>query len=100
MKIKHFQGYGSVNATKVSKTTFTDLFGQQRTKLIIKVQGLHEYGLKVNDTYDGVRWLLSKFDKTAPTESYKVQMTTFYGADVQADNEYGYEEVCFYNFIY
>lgn len=100
MRIKHFQGYGTVNATKVRKDTFFDVYGEEKTKLIIKVQGLHEWGLKVNCSYDAVRWLLPKFEKNLPNDYWNVEVTTEYGADIKVDNKYGYEQVCVYTFIY
>lgn len=59
MRIKHWQGYGCVNASKVSMTTKDNI----RT-LVIKVTGNHEYGLARNDTYDVSRWLIKRFDKS------------------------------------
>ena len=47
MKIKHWQGYGCVNATKVKMKTKNGL-----RNLIIRVSGNHEYGLSRNDKYD------------------------------------------------
>jgi hypothetical protein len=50
MKIKHWQGYGSVSAVRIHRTS---------TEIIIRVSGLHECGLAVS-TYDKYRlaeWL-------------------------------------------
>lgn len=58
MKIKHYAGYGSVNAKKVSKTEKDGV-----VTMVIKVSGNHEWGLARNDIYDAYNWLLSKFDK-------------------------------------
>ncbi len=55
MKIKHFQGYGSVNAVKVKDDTCT---------LHVKVTGNHEWGIRRDDLYDLFNWLVKKFDKT------------------------------------
>ena len=54
MKIKHYQGYGTVQAKKIAKT---DNF------IHIRVWGDHEYGLERNDWYDVFNWLVKKFDK-------------------------------------
>jgi hypothetical protein len=58
MKIKHWQGYGLVDATKVEKRT-----RDGKTFITIKVKGNHEWGIHRDDTYDVARWLLSKFSK-------------------------------------
>jgi hypothetical protein len=63
MKIKHWQGYGSVNAKVTSKTL--NSYSEERT-ITIKVWGNHEYGLdRSDDRYDVFHWLLLKFDKEA-----------------------------------
>ena len=54
MKIKHWQGYGTVEAIKV-KDSSCDLH--------VKVTGNHEYGLERNDTYDAFSWLVKRFKK-------------------------------------
>ena len=54
MKIKHWQGYGSVNAFKV-KDNSCDLH--------IKVVGNHEWGIERDDRYDAFNWLVKKFNK-------------------------------------
>jgi len=70
MKIKHFQGYGSVQAKKVSKTIVGD-----KTKLVIEVKGNHEYGLVRNDIYDVKRWLFDKFEKNFNGNYYDIKMS-------------------------
>ena len=64
MKIKHFAGYGSVNAVKVSKKNVTDMFGNEKIELVVKVSGNHEWGLERNDAYDLYHWLIKRFDKS------------------------------------
>ena len=59
MKIKHWQGYGSVEAKKISKNTKNNI-----TRLHIKVSGNHECGLYRNDKYDLTNWLIRRFDET------------------------------------
>lgn len=58
MKIKHWQGYGLVEATKIEKTT-----KEGRTWITVKVKGNHEWGIHRDDVYDVSRWLLPKFSK-------------------------------------
>lgn len=56
MRIKHFAGYGSVNAKKIA------LFKRDNiTTLIIDVSGDHECGLKPYIIEDAIRWLAARF---------------------------------------
>ncbi len=61
MKIKHWQGYGCVNAKKISMTTNSD----GKTVLKVQVTGNHEYGIETDDDYTVNNWLIKRFDKTA-----------------------------------
>lgn len=70
MKIKHFQGYGSVQAKKVSKTTKNG-----KTKLVVEVKGNHEWGLVRDDIYDVKRWLFDKFEKNFKGDYYDIEMS-------------------------
>lgn len=70
MKIKHFAGYGSVQAKKVYKTTIGN-----RTKLVVEVKGNHEWGLVRDDIYDVRRWLFNKFEKNFKGEDYEISMS-------------------------
>ncbi len=70
MKIKHFQGYGSVQAKKVSKTTKNG-----KTKLVVEVKGNHEWGLVRDDIYDVKRWLFDKFEKNFKGNYYDIEMS-------------------------
>lgn len=56
-KIKHWQGYGSVDAKLLKKTP---------TEMVIQVSGMHEYGLDCDkyDTYRVYEWLVKRFDPT------------------------------------
>ena len=53
-KIKHYQGYGSVHAKKI--TGNNDF-------LHIKVWGNHEWGIELNDDYSVWNWLVKRFAK-------------------------------------
>ena len=57
MRIKHWQGYGTVSATKVPDKNCT---------LHIRVVGNHEWGLRRDDLYDLYNWLVKRFDKSVP----------------------------------
>lgn len=63
MKLKHWQGYGTVNATK-EKTDRGEL-------LHIKVTGEHECGLAREDDYDVFNWLVKRFDKNCGNNAYE-----------------------------
>ena len=58
MKIKHFAGYGSVEAKKISRKERDGI-----VELHIQVRGNHEWGIERNDAYDFVNWLGKRFDK-------------------------------------
>ena len=75
MRIKHFAGYGSVEAKKVSKTTFTDEYGEKKTKLVVRVKGNHEWGLVRDDIYDVKRWLFDKFEKNFLGKDDEISMS-------------------------
>ena len=60
MKIKHFAGYGTVNAKKISSTTTTDCYGRKLTTLVVEVWGNHERGLVPSITEDAFGWLVVK----------------------------------------
>ena len=61
MKIKHFSGYGIVNAKKISKTE-----NDKHVLLVVKVTGNHELGLTRTfyDPYLIANWLVKKFEKS------------------------------------
>lgn len=64
MRIKHFMGYGSINAKVVEKGLKTDVAnGLLRKYLKINVWGNHEYGLERDDEYDINNWLVKKVAK-------------------------------------
>jgi len=93
MKIKHFAGYGSVQAKKVSKTNIDD----DKVKLVVEVKGNHEWGLVRKDIYDVRRWLFNRFEKNFHGEDWEISMT------IKDDyvNENGIVvEVATYIFIY
>ena len=59
MKIKHYQGYGTVTANKISKSVKDGI-----CTLKIHVEGNHECGLVRNDAYDLSNWLIKRFDRS------------------------------------
>ena len=81
MKIKHWQGYGTVTAKKVS------LEKQENGPRVIRilVSGNHECGIECNDNYTLTNWLLKRFDKDAkesPTFDYRNIISASYESDV------------------
>ena len=58
MKIRHFQGYGTVNAKKTSM-----IVKGRNCILKVHVDGNHECGLVREDLYDLAWWLIKRFDK-------------------------------------
>lgn len=60
MRVKHFAGYGSVEAKKIDKRTD----GEGYTVMRVRVIGDHEQGLCPYILTDSIRWLLPRFDKT------------------------------------
>ena len=93
MKIKHFQGYGSVTATKLSNRKINDT----TKRLIIKVSGNHEWGLYRNDRYDVYNWLVKRFAKDCPSYRNIVQMIVH--SDYERINDRDVE-VCIYSIDY
>ena len=90
MKIRHWQGYGTVNAVKVRSTKFV---------LVVKVSGNHEWGLRRDDVYDLFNWLVKKFDKDWADKSYADFRQA--GGQVFIEHwEFDGTEYCQYSFRY
>lgn len=87
MRIKHWQGYGTVNAVRVKDKQCT---------LHIRVSGNHEWGLERDDVYDLYNWLVKRFDKSVPD-----YLQWYRTAIVSVNDRYeNGEEVCDYMFTY
>ena len=101
MKIKHFAGYGSVNAVKVSKKNVTDTFGNEKVELVVMVSGNHEWGLERNDAYDLYNWLIKRFDKSVG-DFYDIYGGLSYSTTMGYDKgKDGLDiEYCYYKFTY
>lgn len=94
MRIKHWQGYGSVTAKKISKTVKHGI-----TTLVVEVNGNHEYGLVRDDIYHLKEWLLDKFDKEAvDLPPYEINYSYDDGYRLTPDGLD--EEYCVYTFTY
>ena len=94
MKIKHWAGYGCVNARKINDGA---------AKLHVRVEGDHERGVK-RDIWDApllCNWLVKRFDKsvTDTAEWCRSQPLIDCKADFRNDPN-GYVEVVDYYFWY
>lgn len=87
MRIKHFMGYGSVNAKVVKKTlnTATHNEGYIIKTLTINVWGNHECGLEIDDKYDINNWLVKKVAKV--DIDYRDIMTMTYASIADIDDQ-------------
>lgn len=86
MKIKHWQGYGTVDAKKVHRSVRGGT-----VELVIKVTGDHEWGLIRDDEYDLKNWLIRRFDKAFTDQRVR------YSIDPGIENGH---ECCTYTFVY
>lgn len=59
MRIKHYAGYGSVNAKKLKHETKDGI-----TTLVVNVSGDHEWGLRPFIIEDSIQWIAARFDKS------------------------------------
>lgn len=80
MKIKHFAGYGTVNARKLKLETVDG-----KTTLVVEVTGDHEWGLvRRNDPYLIKHWLVERFDKTMRDD----HLVNIWGLDYTVDYDW------------
>ena len=61
MRIKHWQGYGILEAKRIPDKDFD---------LVVTVSGNHERGLRRDDMYDLFNWLIKRFDKSVKDMTY------------------------------
>ena len=97
MRVKHFMGYGSVEVKKVSKKPIINGYGENKTKMVLRVKGNHECGLVREDIYDVKNWIFDKFEKNFTKSEYDIYM------DIKSDyiTENGTEvEIADYTFVY
>jgi len=97
MKIKHFSGYGSVEAKKISKKSIVNRYGEKKTELVLRVKGNHECGLVRNNIYDVRRWLFNRFEKNFQGQDYEINMSI--NGDYIKENGLDVE-VATYTFVY
>ena len=90
MRIKHWQGYGSVNAKVKEKDSTYSLQGMTNRCVVIEVRGNHEYGLEVyKDNYTVAKWL-GKVGGFTPEELVSYTSFSYY----ERDNAKGLDEEC------
>jgi len=70
MKIKHWQGYGKLDAKVLKRETISVVDNKKR--IVIEISGNHEYGCVRDDKYDIKNWLLDRFDKNNNASSYDI----------------------------
>lgn len=99
MKLKHFAGYGTITATKVSKRKNK----QGKTILQVKVIGNHECGLIRDDIYTLKTWLIDRFDRSIKDmpirDIYNIMYSSEYLIQYNADKRID-EESVLYTFVY
>ena len=78
MKLRHWSGYGCIEATKVKDNSCT---------LHVVLKGDHEQGLIRNDLYDMYRFLVQRFDK-----SLKDVPEIDWERHTKRKDEYGFED--------
>lgn len=69
-KIKHWQGYGSLEVKKVCSFPF----GYQKQKCVLQVYGDHEYGVFLNDKDRLYDWLAKRFFSDCPDSKHITQV--------------------------
>lgn len=83
MKIKHWQGYGNLEAKKL--LVVRDKMGETKT-IKIEVIGNHEYGLnRSNDKYDVFNWLLKRFDRSVKDYT-QIKTIQYEKSSIRKDN--------------
>lgn len=88
MRIKHFAGYGCVNAFRIK---------DKECDLHIQVVGNHEWGIERNDTYDAFRWLVKRFKRNIGEDDRIIkEMKTVSGYTI--DENGNYIDTCDYYF--
>lgn len=117
MKLKHWQGYGTVNAQVVAKGMmdneeyvsryagkggygnfkYPNSYDSTIEKTVVRVIGNHEYGLVREDMYDLYNWLVKRFVKNTEREYF---LGYTYESDYTRNAEKGIdEEYCDYTFF-
>lgn len=96
MKIKHFAGYGNVDAKKIS-TKRVGVHGEL-TNVVIRVVGNHEWGIYRTDKYDVVQWLGKRLIKDLEDDRCITSMTVTPSYEKGADGTD--VDVCEYDITY
>jgi len=91
MKLKHWAGYGCINARKVKS---------EKDLLVVEVRGEHECGLVRDDKYDVFNWLVKRFDKKHTDYMDILDMDITLDSIVKPENYSGYEDICTYSILF
>ena len=73
MRIKHFSGYGSVSAKKISDKTEDGI-----NILKVEVKGDHEQGLASQYDFNNVEWLVPRFKKGTEIRPWNIRSEYLY----------------------
>jgi len=95
MKIKHYQGYGTLNAFVMLRTQTYGPKGYTNRSVKIEVIGNHEYGLELRykDNYALAQWL-GRLGKFTEKEVVSFEMESFYKRNEEKRID---EEHCIYS---
>lgn len=84
MKLKHWQGYGSVDVKMLAAYPINSF----KNKIIIQVKGNHECGIIKRDVYDIWNWLLKRGERfnTACKDYRQITEFNVYGPTYDENN--------------
>lgn len=92
MRIKHWAGYGCVDAKRIKNASCT---------LHVRVHGDHECGLRRDDDYDLFNWLVRRFDKNVTTYAeWRMLNPKICIIEWTDEAELGVKDACDYYFTY
>lgn len=91
MRLKHWKGYGTIDAKKMSLTNSRGI----RT-LRVRITGNHEYGIVTRDPYTIANWLVKRFDKSFTELTDNTQMNVEAIPGILADDT----DICDYIITY
>ena len=91
----------SGKAVKVRKKKVTETCGNEKSELVGKVSGNHEWGLERNDAQDLYNWLIKRFDKSVG-DFYDIYGGLSYSTTMGYDKDKNGLDVecCYYKFTY
>lgn len=99
MKIKHFQGYGTVDAKRKKLSSVKDMFGEEIQRVQITVTGMHEYGLKTYDSYGAVNWF-NRYNRLLPEVSTQTKLEKYDVREERGNWSQNTPDRCVYTFFF